>query len=223
MATHGAPEPVLTIDSSDEPACFQGALDQIALSSLLCILETERKTGILVLFDEPGLGKARLHLSEGRVVRAHLDDREQPRNAELVYLLLARTRGHFDFLPSRVVLGDELRCSTTRLLFEGVRRIDQRAPEPILAVKCAPLQRTLAARRHPPDAARSAARSAGGSTEALRARNSRIREEGFRARHRRNKRGTAPDASRRWASAKVAAAFASMAIFVLVVLTTVLR
>jgi len=85
----------------------------------------ERKTGILVLTLEPKQEKVRLYLSEGRVLRARVDKKEEPRNAELVYRLLARTRGKFDFRPAGVLQEDEIQSSTTRLILEGARRIDE--------------------------------------------------------------------------------------------------
>jgi hypothetical protein len=97
---------------------------------------------MLVLTPESGRGKAHLHLSQGRVLRARWDNREEPRNAELVYGLIAGLRGTFDFHPSNVTLDDEIQCSATRLLFEGLRRISQMrgipdAPRRFIPVKAA--------------------------------------------------------------------------------------
>ncbi len=119
------PRPFPEQDIEDELAGFHGRLDQFGLSSLLRILEMEGKTGILVVIVEPELKKARLHLGEGRVFRAHLDHQEKPRNAELVCDLLRRSGGKFDFRPSDAVLDDEMRCSTTELLLEAARRTDE--------------------------------------------------------------------------------------------------
>lgn len=126
---HSEPNPA--VDGPVELAGFRGRLDEVGLPSLLCILEMERTTGMLVLNLEPGGGEAHLHLSEGRVFRAHLDRREEPRNAELVYGLIAGMRGTFDFRPSDVVLDDDIQASTTRLLFEGARRMNEALPPPL--------------------------------------------------------------------------------------------
>jgi hypothetical protein len=125
------PEPISAVDGPVELAGFRGRLEVIGLPSLLCILETERGTGMLVLNLEPDRRKARLHLSEGRVFRAHLDSWQEPRNAELVYGLIAGMRGTFDFRPSDVVLDDDIQCSTTRLIFEGARRMNEALPAPL--------------------------------------------------------------------------------------------
>jgi len=64
------------------------------------------------------------------VVRARRDGTETPRNAELVYRLIAAPRGTFDFRPSKVGIGDEIQGSTARLLLEGIRRLEQKPPAP---------------------------------------------------------------------------------------------
>jgi len=123
------PEPVPAVDPPAETSGFRGQLEDISLPSLLLILEMERKTGVLVLILEPALEKAFLHLSDGRVHRARISGRTEPRNAAAVHQLLDCRSGSFDFLPSDAIEGDEIQCSTTRLLIEGVRRRDE-APSP---------------------------------------------------------------------------------------------
>ena len=109
-------------------AGIRGELHEIALPSLLCVLESERKTGILVLVLEPDGEKAALYLREGRVVRAHRSGLKGPQNAEVLYGLLGRTRGTFEFRPARVVLDDRIQCSTTQLILEGARRLGEAKP-----------------------------------------------------------------------------------------------
>ena len=120
--------PLTALEQTVELAGFRGRLEEIGLPSLLCVLEMERRTGMLILNLEPDRRMARLHLSAGRVFRAHWDSREEPRNAELVYGLISRLRGTFDFRPSDVVLDDDIRCSSTRLIFEGIRRMNEAIP-----------------------------------------------------------------------------------------------
>ncbi len=119
------PNPQGIADWSVVMSGFRGALEQVGLPSLLSLLESERKTGMLVLLMEEEKDKARIYLREGRVLRAHLDKRAMPRNEELVYSLFSRTRGRFDFRPSAVSGDDEIRASTARLLLEGARRLDE--------------------------------------------------------------------------------------------------
>lgn len=104
---------------------FRGNLDQIGLPSLMSILEVERKTGLLVLILEGMKEKVRLEFKGGRVVRAYIDKRATPRNAELIYHLVGRNRGRFDFRPKTITSEDEIKTPTTSLLLEGARRIDE--------------------------------------------------------------------------------------------------
>jgi hypothetical protein len=76
---------------------FRGTLDQIGLPSILSLVDMERKTGMLVLILEPGKEKARIQFIDGRVVRAAYDKKDRPKNAELIYELLGRTEGKFEF------------------------------------------------------------------------------------------------------------------------------
>ena len=104
---------------------FRGTLDQIGLPSILMLVEMERKTGMLVLVLDPGKEKARLYFSEGRVVRALYDKKDKPKNADLVYELLGRTEGKFEFRNMVVDGTDEIRNPTAILLLEGARLIDE--------------------------------------------------------------------------------------------------
>ncbi|HEY4395906.1 MAG TPA: response regulator [Polyangia bacterium] len=103
-------------------SALRGALDQVSLSSVLTILEMERKTGILLCERETGV--ARLFVRKGHVVRA---DSDQPRlnGAPAVYEALTWKSGSFDFLLGDIGGVDEIQSSTTFLLLEGARRIDE--------------------------------------------------------------------------------------------------
>ena len=104
---------------------FRGSLEQIGLSSLMTLMEIEHKTGTLVVLLEDEKDKARIFFYEGRPVRASLDRRNSPRNAELIFALLNRTQGKFDFRPAVIDPKDEIRTPTMTLLLEGARRIDE--------------------------------------------------------------------------------------------------
>jgi len=104
---------------------FKGTLDQIGLPSILSLVDMERKTGMLVLVLEPGKEKARIHFLEGRVLRAAYDKKANPKNAELIYELLARTEGKFEFRNMVIDAKDEVQSPTPHLLLEGARLIDE--------------------------------------------------------------------------------------------------
>ncbi|HLY10251.1 MAG TPA: DUF4388 domain-containing protein [Planctomycetota bacterium] len=104
---------------------FRGTLDQIGLPSILSLVDMERKTGMLVLVLEPGKEKARLYFHDGRVMRALYDKKDRPKNADLVYELLGRTEGKFEFRNMIVDSKDEVHSPTAHLLLEGARLIDE--------------------------------------------------------------------------------------------------
>lgn len=104
---------------------FRGTLDQIALSTLLTLFEMEQKSGMVVLITEPEKEKSRLYMRQGRLVRAEMDGKPQPRNSALVYYLLGKTQGRFDFRPLAVTHKDEVNTPTTMLLLEGARLLDE--------------------------------------------------------------------------------------------------
>lgn len=104
---------------------FRGSLEQIGLPSLMTLMEIERKNGQLVIILEDLNDKARVFFYEGRVVRAKLDKKDAPKNADLVYHLFGRTKGKFDFRPSAVESRDEMGLPTAMLLLEGARRLDE--------------------------------------------------------------------------------------------------
>jgi len=103
-------------------SALRGELDQISLSSVLTILEMERKNGILMVEHVRETG--RLFLRRGRIIRAAIDDPAQS-GAVAVYQMLTWGAGSFDFLAGDVGGVDEIQASTTYLLIEGARRMDE--------------------------------------------------------------------------------------------------
>jgi CheY-like chemotaxis protein len=103
-------------------SAFRGEIDQIGLSSILVLLEMERKTGILLCERESST--ARLFLRKGRVIRAD-SDAPSLSGAAAVYEALAWRSGSFDFLIGDIGGVDDIQASTTFLLLEGARRIDE--------------------------------------------------------------------------------------------------
>jgi DNA-binding response OmpR family regulator len=107
-------------------AGIHGALEQLGLSSLLVMIEMERKSGILRL-EKVGI-TGRIFCRGGRVVAARLDGDRAPsvrRGAEAVYHMLTWADGRFDFSAVDVDMDDEVQSSTTHLLMEGARLIDE--------------------------------------------------------------------------------------------------
>ena len=110
-----------------KPPGIHGSLDQLGLSSLLIVLEMERKSGVLVLtHTEPvATETGRVFLRGGRVARVRLDGKPSPKNHQAIYAMLTWTHGTFEFTALEVDMEDEVKTSTTALLMEGARRIDE--------------------------------------------------------------------------------------------------
>jgi CheY-like chemotaxis protein len=104
------------------PQGIHGSLSQLGLPSLLTMVEMEQKSGILLLEREGQ--SARLFVRKGRILAARID-RSPLRGAEAVYKLLTWSEGQFDFNAMDVDMDDEVASSTTHLLMEGARRIDE--------------------------------------------------------------------------------------------------
>jgi hypothetical protein len=106
-------------------AILRGELDKIGLSTLLTILEMERRTGILVLQRRRQLG--RLHVRDGQIIRARIEGQGRQSGAEAVYQMLSwqGEAGQFELWHAEVEGVDEIRQRITHLLMEGMRRMDE--------------------------------------------------------------------------------------------------
>jgi len=126
------PEPVET-EGSGPHIGLLGRLEQVGLSALLTLLEMERKTGILVVERESGrpggtrrMGPTgRIFLDRGKVLAARIDGQDAPVNAECIYLMLRWATGSFEFNEVEIDMTDEIDTTTTHLLIEAARRIDE--------------------------------------------------------------------------------------------------
>ena len=107
------------------PRGVTGTIEDISLASLLVLLEMERKHGLLIVTHCHTGERCRLFLRDGRIVGAALDDCAALRHAELVYHALGWSRGTFEFKAVPVEMRDEIGASTTHLLMEATRRLDE--------------------------------------------------------------------------------------------------
>lgn len=108
-----------------EPRGFSGAIEDISLASLLTLLEVERKTGMLVLQRRGTRERCRMFVRDGRIVAAYLDGDSRRQHRELMFAVVGWSAGRFAFRAVPVEVADEVRMSTTHLLLEGTRRLDE--------------------------------------------------------------------------------------------------
>lgn len=110
-------------DSEDE-LLMQGVLDSFGFSALLGVFEQEGATGLLEV-DHPDGRQARVWIREGQVVQASIEGGEIATGAEAIYALLAWRSGHFTLHRTSVDDRNEVGMSSTHLLLEGARRLDE--------------------------------------------------------------------------------------------------
>jgi CheY-like chemotaxis protein len=104
---------------------LNGRLEQLGLSSLLVMMEMERKDGVLSVKNREGGAVGRIFLRGGQVVSARLDGLDALSGKQSVYEMLAWDAGTFSFSATKVDMEDSIQSSTTHLLMEGARLIDE--------------------------------------------------------------------------------------------------
>jgi hypothetical protein len=115
--------------ASPARSILRGELENVGVATLLTILDMERRSGLVVV-ERPGL-LGKLHVREGRVIRAALDGiggaasaSAERTGAEAVFDMLGWNEGRFELWQTRVEGKDEVGESTTYLLIEGAHRAD---------------------------------------------------------------------------------------------------
>jgi hypothetical protein len=88
------------------------------------MMEMERKQGVLTLSSDKEVN-GRICLRGGQVVAADIESEPQLPGRECVYRMLAWTAGMFSFSATTVDVEDTVQSSTTHLLMEGARLIDE--------------------------------------------------------------------------------------------------
>jgi hypothetical protein len=106
-------------------AILRGDLNKVGLPTLLTIVDMERRSGIFVLQRGRQLG--RLHVREGRIVRASIEGSRRHTGEQAIYQMLTWADGQFELWTAEVEGRDEIGQCIAHLLMEGMRRIDEAA------------------------------------------------------------------------------------------------
>ena len=116
----------LAVAANKRPATksMSGSIEEIPLPDLLQLLSTSRKSGVLVVRSDLGVGK--IYLRKGQIYFASIDDSFNTGPRKAMYRMLGWVQGFFDLEPpdDRAVL-EELQDSTEGLLMEGMRQLDE--------------------------------------------------------------------------------------------------
>ena len=114
----------VTANKRPPPKSMSGSIEEIPLPDLLQLLSTSRKSGVLVLRSDAGVGK--LYLRKGQIYFASIDESFNMGPRKAIVRMLSWTQGSFELEPpdERAVL-EELQDSTEALLMEGMRQMDE--------------------------------------------------------------------------------------------------
>lgn len=104
---------------------MSGRLEQLGLSSLLVMMEMERKDGVITLKELESGDVGRIFLRGGSVVSARVDNRAELDGRASVYTMLTWRAGAFSFNAMEVEMADTVNSTTTHLLMEGARLMDE--------------------------------------------------------------------------------------------------
>ncbi len=113
--------------SSPTPAVsslISGSISEMPLPDLLQLFDNSRKSGVLTIRSTHGIG--RIYLREGQVYHAEVEANPVVKPRKAFYRMFAWTEGAFDLKPLREhVVAEEITESTTSLVLEGVRQLDE--------------------------------------------------------------------------------------------------
>jgi hypothetical protein len=103
---------------------MSGSIEEIPLPDLIQLLSTSRKSGVLSIRADRGLGK--IYLRKGQIYYASIDDNFSIRPQKAAYRMLTWVSGTFELDPpdERQVI-EEITESTEQLLIEGMRQLDE--------------------------------------------------------------------------------------------------
>lgn len=112
--------------SSPGAKVLRGDLGQVALASLLSLLEMERRSGVLTLKRENE--QATLYLQQGLVIRIDVADAFQHKQGlQRFFHVLEWTAGNFALRATPVLEKPELDTPTTHALLAHAKRVDDAA------------------------------------------------------------------------------------------------
>ncbi|MEZ4383644.1 MAG: response regulator [Nannocystaceae bacterium] len=113
-------------DGEELESGLRGSLADVGISSILVLLDIEKKSGTLDIRSEMG-EQCHLAIRDGRVCQARVEAGPPLTGAEAVYYLLGWANGSFVFASDDAPIEDRVQCSTSGLLMEAARRADERS------------------------------------------------------------------------------------------------
>jgi Domain of unknown function (DUF4388)/Inner membrane component of T3SS, cytoplasmic domain len=103
---------------------MSGSVEEIPLPDLLQLLSTSKKSGVLTVRSNYGIGK--IYLRKGQIYYASLDENFAVKPQKAIYRLLTWSGGSFELeAPDDRQVIEEITDSTEQLLMEGMRQLDE--------------------------------------------------------------------------------------------------
>jgi hypothetical protein len=103
---------------------ISGSIHEMPLPDLLQLFSSSRKSGVLTVRSNKGIGK--IYLREGQVYYAEIEANPLVRLHKAFYRMFRWTEGAFDLQPiSEHHVTEEITESTTSLMLEGMRQLDE--------------------------------------------------------------------------------------------------
>jgi hypothetical protein len=103
---------------------MSGVIEEIPLPDLLQLLSTSRKSGVLTVASQHGIGK--IYMRKGQIYFAAINDDFAVSPQKAIYRMLTWSTGTFELEPSvEMQVMEEVQESTEALLMEGVRQLDE--------------------------------------------------------------------------------------------------
>lgn len=123
---------------ANQAYALEGSLQSVSLATVLAVFDHERRTGKVIMRGPSSDGAAgEVLIRDGQPVQAWVRARvpgggallPAVRGREALYHLLGWLEGRFAFVAEPVEVTDELESSTTHLLLEAARRLDEQGPQ----------------------------------------------------------------------------------------------
>jgi pSer/pThr/pTyr-binding forkhead associated (FHA) protein len=103
---------------------MSGSIEEIPLPDLIQLLSTSKKSGVLMVRTDFGVGK--LFLRKGQIYHSSIDDSPDSAGRKAVFRMLTWEQGFFELEPpDEREVTDEMQDSTEGLLMEGMRQLDE--------------------------------------------------------------------------------------------------
>ena len=121
-----APPPSDTAPDHAGVPGLQGSLDDIGLASVLTLLGSGERSGVLTIVEASTRRKARILVRAGQMLKITLDDgRNDPPPVEAVARVMRWQDATFSFSHQDVTAHDEIHANTEHLLMEASQYLDE--------------------------------------------------------------------------------------------------